>query len=60
VFPRPTTHPSYLSALTIPYTGRLSLRRTKDFYHWCPTRPSSATYATGAMSLSMCTLWMVA
>jgi hypothetical protein len=27
--------------------------------HWCPTRPSSASYTAGAMCRSMCTLWLV-
>jgi len=50
--------PPYLP--TPPYTGGYSLGRTKGFSsHWCPTRPSSATYAAGAMGPSMCTLWMV-
>jgi len=35
-----------------------SLGRTKGFSsHRCPTRPSSATYAAGAMGLSLCTIW---
>jgi len=39
------TH-SHLPALTFPNTGASSLDRTKDLSsHWCPTRPSSATYA---------------
>jgi len=61
VFPLPK-HPLPPSPLTFPYTGwgGSSLGRTKGFSsHWCPTRPASATYAAGAMGLSMCTLWMV-
>ena len=27
--------------------------------HWCLTRPSSATYAAGAMGPFMCTLWLL-
>jgi len=44
------------------YTGGrgFCFARTKGFsFHWCPTRPSSATYAAGAMGLPMCTLEMV-
>jgi hypothetical protein len=53
VFPHPPTH-SCFSVLVFPYTGALSLHRTKGlFSHWCPTRPSSATYVAGAMSPSM-------
>ena len=26
---------------------------------WCPTSPSSATYAAGVMGPSMCILWLV-
>ena len=49
VFPDPPTH-SHLSSLPFPYTGALSLHRTKRHSsHGCPTRPSSATYAAGAM-----------
>jgi len=58
--PTQSPTPSCLSALTFPYTGGLSLGETKGFSSlWCLTRPSSATYAAGAMGLSMCTLWMV-
>jgi hypothetical protein len=36
--------------LAFPYTGALSLHRTKGLSsHWCTTRPSSATYVAGAM-----------
>ena len=58
-YPLPTspayqpTHSSFL-VLAFPYTGALSLHRTKGL-----TRTSSATYAAGAMSPSMCTLWLV-
>jgi len=53
-------NPSHLPALTFPSTRRLSFSRTKGFSsHWCPTRSSSATYAAGAMGLSMCILQMV-
>jgi len=44
----PTT--SLLPTLAFPYTGAWSLHRTKGlFSHWCPTRPSSATYAAWAI-----------
>jgi hypothetical protein len=44
----------------IPLHWALSLHRTKGLSsHWCPTRPSSAVYASGAVSCSMCTLWLV-
>jgi hypothetical protein len=40
-----------------PALGHLSLHRTKGLSsHWCQTMWSSATYAVGAMVLSMCTL----
>jgi hypothetical protein len=56
VFLHPPTH-SHLPALDSPTLGHLlSLHRTKDLsYHWCMTRPSSATYAAGAM----CTPWLI-
>jgi hypothetical protein len=48
---------SHLPALSCPTLGHLSsLHRTKDFSHWCMTRPSSATYAAGAI----CTPWLMA
>jgi hypothetical protein len=49
---RVLTH-SCLPTLAFPYTGALSLRRTKGLSHWCPRRPFSVTYAMGP---SMCTL----
>jgi hypothetical protein len=43
------TH-SHLPTLTFLYTAASSLHRTKSlFSHWCPTRPSSATYMAGAI-----------
>jgi hypothetical protein len=52
--------PTYLPDLAFPYTGASSLHSTKDLSsHWCPTRPSSATYAAEAMGPSMCTPWLV-
>jgi hypothetical protein len=46
----PPNH-SHLPTLHSPTLGHLSsLHRTKDLsFHWCMTRPSSATYAAGAM-----------
>ena len=59
VLPHPPTH-SCLHTLKFPYTGALSLHRTKGLSsHWCPTRPSCVAYTSGAMDHSMCTLWMV-
>jgi hypothetical protein len=41
----------------IPYTGASSFQRTKGLSsHWCPTKPSSATYAAGPMGPSMYSL----
>jgi len=52
-------HTSFLT-LTFSYSGGPSLGRTKGFsFHWCPTRPSFATYAAGALSQSMYSLWVV-
>jgi hypothetical protein len=57
--PCSATHPLLLPC-TGPYTGASSPLRTKGLSsHWCPTRPSSATYLAGPMGLSMCTLWFV-
>ena len=56
VLPQPSTH-SCLNILAFTYIGALSLHRTKGLSsHWCPTMPSSATYAAGAKGPSMCTL----
>jgi hypothetical protein len=53
------THSSF-SVLAFPYTGASSLHRTKGLSsHWCPTRPSSATYAAGVMGPSLCATWLV-
>jgi hypothetical protein len=50
VFSHPPTY-FCLPALEFPYIGTPSLHRTKGLTsHWCPTMPSSATYAAGAMS----------
>jgi hypothetical protein len=58
--PPPPTYHSCLPALTFPYTGASSFHKTKVLsFHWCPTRPSSATYGAGAMSPSTSTLWLV-
>ena len=58
--PPPAHQPtySYFLVLAFPYTGALSLLRTKGLSsHWCLTRPSSATNAARAMSPTMCFLW---
>jgi hypothetical protein len=48
------------TALTFPYTEASSLQRNKGCAnYWYQTKPSSATYAVGAMILSMCILWLV-
>jgi hypothetical protein len=55
--PCPPTH-FFLPILKFLYTGASSLQRNKDLSsHGCLTRPSSATYAAGAMGPSMCTPW---
>jgi hypothetical protein len=53
----PPTH-SHLCTLYSSKLGHLSgLHRTKDLSsHWCLIRPSSPTYAAGAM----CTPWLMA
>jgi hypothetical protein len=51
--PPPPTY-SYPPAL---YWG--TLKPEDLFYHWCPTRPSSATYVACAIGRSMCILWLV-
>ena len=51
--------PSYscLPALAFQYTGASGLHATKGLSsNWCLTRPSSSTYAVGAMCLFMCIL----
>jgi hypothetical protein len=57
--PHLPTH-SHLPALAVPYNGASNTLRPKGrSSHWCPTRPSSATYVAEAMSPFMCTLWLV-
>ena len=47
----PPTH-YFLPALAFPYTGALSILRTKGLsYHFCPIRPYTAAYAAGVRSL---------
>lgn len=59
VFPQPTPQ-SCLSTLAFPHTGAFNLHRTKSLpSHWYQIKPSSATYAVGAMGPSMCILWLV-
>jgi hypothetical protein len=58
----PPTHPTPASLpWNSPTLGHLSRNhRTKDLSsHWCPIRASSATYKSGVMGRSMCTLWLV-
>jgi hypothetical protein len=58
--PSPPAHQpthSCFPVLTFPYTKASSHHRIKGLSsHWCPIRPSFATYATGAMGPSMYTL----
>ena len=57
----PPTHPFFLlSALAFPYTGASNPLRPKGHLpYWCPTRLSSATYASRAMVSSLYILWLV-
>jgi hypothetical protein len=44
----------HLTVLAFPYTGELSCHRTKSLSSYrCQTMPSSATYAAGAIGLSV-------
>ena len=53
VYPHQPTH-SCFPTLEFPYIGASSLHGTKGlFFHWCPTRLSSATYKAGVMGPSM-------
>jgi len=53
------TH-SHLTALASPYARASSLHKTKGVpSHWCWTKPSSATYVSGAMGSSLYCLWLV-
>ena len=57
MFPHPPTQ-SHLPALAFPFSRASSLHRTKGLSsHWCPTKPSSATYTAGDMGPSMCIVW---
>jgi hypothetical protein len=68
VFPYPPT-PSCPTAPASPYSGASNLPRTKDLpSHYCWARPSSATYASGAIDRvgillfwwsSLCENWVV-
>jgi len=59
MFPFPNHLPSKVP-LKFTLNGDSTLGRTKGFsFHWCLIRPSSATYAAGAMDLSMCSHWVV-
>ena len=62
VHPLPAHYPkcSHFPEHAFPYTRSMSLLVSKGLSsHWCPTRPSSATHATGARGPSFCTLWVV-
>jgi hypothetical protein len=50
---------SHFPVIALFYTGALSLYKAKSlFSHWCPTRPSSVTYAAGAIeSHHVCSLF---
>jgi hypothetical protein len=51
---------SHLTALAFSYAGASKLNRTMGLpTHWCQTRPSSATYVSGAMYPSRYTLWLM-
>jgi hypothetical protein len=57
VLPLPHSCPP---ALAFPYTRESHTFRPKGLSsHWCPTRPSSASYAARDMSPSMCTFWLM-
>lgn len=53
-------HPFWPSHPAFPYTEASNPLRSKGRpSHWCPTRPSSATYATRALGPYMCILWLM-
>jgi hypothetical protein len=57
VLPNPPTH-SHLPAMASPYTGVSDTLRPKGLSsHWCPTRPSSATYIWSHGSLHVYSGW---
>jgi len=59
VFPYPFILPSNPHPNITLHLGS-NLGRTKGFsFLWCSTRPSSATYAVGAIGQSMYSLWVV-
>ena len=59
VHSHPPTH-SHLPVLAFPYTEVSNTLMPKGCSsHWCPTRPSSATYVARAMGRSTCILWLV-
>jgi hypothetical protein len=52
LFPHSPTY-SCFPTLAFSYTGASNLHKTKGLSsHWCPTRPSVATYVAGAMGPS--------
>jgi len=58
--PTPLLLQPSLLHLDISLNWEPNLRRTKGFYiHWCPRNPSSATYAVGAIGLSMGRFWIL-
>jgi len=63
LFWRELLHPpihSCLTALAFPYTGTLSLHRTKGLpFHWSHIQQSLATYAAEVMGPSIYTHWLV-
>lgn len=53
-------HPFWPSHPAFPYTEASNPLRSKGRpSYWCPTRPSSATYATRALGPYMCILWLM-
>ena len=53
-YPAPQPTHSCFLALAFPCTGAYNLCKTKGLTsHWCPTRPSSATYATRDTALGV-------
>jgi hypothetical protein len=58
--PAPPTHPLLPHHSSIPLSWGIKPLQYQAPPHWCQIRPSSATYAAGAMGLPMCTLWLVA
>ena len=52
--------PSHYSVLVFPYTTASSLSRTRGLsFLWGPKMLSSASYVSGAMHNTMCTIWLM-